>query len=124
MLGGGESSAYAQHMNAAEAPCQHLGSTVEATRCFSKAAGDADRDLNRAYGQIPKVLRPEDHGKLQAAERLWIGYRDAACAAERDLYGGGTGATPAHLVCLEAETRHHQTDLTERYGWQVEKFSR
>jgi uncharacterized protein YecT (DUF1311 family) len=111
-------------MNAAGAPCRQAGTTAETAQCFSLAARQADDDLNRTYEQIRRALRPEDQAKLQASERLWISYRDAACTAERDLYTDGTGANPAHLACLEAETRQHLTALSQRYGWRLEKFSK
>lgn len=124
ILGFAQGPCYAQHMNAAGAPCQQTASTAETTRCFLSAAKHADEALNRTYLQIRKVLSSDDLRKLEDAEQLWIQYRDSACKAERDLYGNGTGANPAHAACLEAETRFRVDDLNATYGWRVEKFSK
>ena len=115
---------YAQHMNAVGAPCQQPASNAETTQCFLSASKRANEKLNRTYSQIRKILGADDLRKLQDAERFWIQYRDATCMAERDLYGNGTGAYPAHAACLEAETRFRVNDLNATYGWRVEKFSK
>jgi uncharacterized protein YecT (DUF1311 family) len=111
-------------MNAAGAPCQQSASNAETAECFLSASKRADEQLARTYAQIQKVLGADDLRKLQNAERLWTQYRDAACTAERDLYGEGTGAYPAYAACLEAETRFRVDDLNAAYGWRVEKFSK
>jgi uncharacterized protein YecT (DUF1311 family) len=124
ILGFAQVPCYAQHMNAAGAPCQQPASNAETTQCFLSAAKHADEELNRTYVQIRKILGSDDLRKLEDAERLWIQYRDATCIAERDLYGNGTGAYPAYAACLEAETRFRVNDLNATYGWRVEKFSK
>lgn len=111
----------AQHMNAPGAPCQQAGSNAETGQCFDLASQNADGELNRTYAQIRKVLLPEDRANLEGAERAWLKYRNATCAAERKLYGQGTGAFPAYAACLEAETRQRTSDLLATYGWKVEK---
>ena len=50
------------------------------------------------------------------AQRLWIEYRDANCTAERELYAGGTAATPVYLACLEAMTRARTNELWVTYA--------
>ncbi|PWU00446.1 MAG: hypothetical protein C5B51_25155 [Terriglobia bacterium] len=42
--------------------------------------------------------------------------RDANCTAERDLYEGGTAATPAYLACPEAMTRGRTKELVTTYA--------
>ncbi len=113
---------HAQHMNAADAPCKAAGTGVEQANCLSLAAKEADADLNGVYRRIAGVLETADRQKLQSAERTWLLYRDQACAAERDLYGGGTGGLAAYPACLEAVTRHRIGDLKMAYWWKVEKF--
>lgn len=84
--------------------------------------------MNDIYARIQKVLaatdRSADRVNLVRAERLWVQFRDATCAGERDLYGAGTAAGPAHLACLEAQTRLRTADLTATYGWILEKFEK
>lgn len=38
------------------------------------------------------------------------------CSAERDLYEGGTAASPAYLGCLEAMTRARTKELAVTYA--------
>jgi len=117
-------TARAQHMNSSEAPCRNVTITVEVANCFSKAAKDADRKLNETYAQVLSVLQTNDQQKLRASQRLWIQFRDTTCAAERDLYEGGSGANPAYLACTEEETRLRTNDLRTTYGWLIEKFAK
>jgi len=112
----------AQHMNAADAPCKAAGTGVDQSNCLNVAAKKADADLNRAYRRIIGVLTTSDRQKLKSAERTWLIYRDQTCAAERDLYEGGTGGLAAHPACMEAVTRHRISDLKTAYWWKVEKF--
>lgn len=47
--------------------------------------------LESAASRAFAKLEGEDEKRLVAAQRLGIKYRDANCAAERELYAGGTG---------------------------------
>jgi len=111
----------AQHMNATMAPCQHPAANAETAQCFAEAAKAADEKLNQTYGSVSKYLssasRPEDKEALQKAQRLWIAFRDANCAAVRGLYGNGTGGAVDYLACMEAQTRQRTADLMTGYGW-------
>jgi uncharacterized protein YecT (DUF1311 family) len=111
--------ARAQHMNSASAPCRDVVVTVAMENCFAKAYKAADGELNQSYGQISKVLRPEDLQRLKVAQRLWIQFRDATCTAESNLYNGGTAAAPAYSACLEELTRQRTEDLKTIYGWVI-----
>lgn len=113
---------HAQHMNAADAPCKAAGTGVEQANCLDLAAKKADADLNGVYRRITAILEAADRQKLQNAERTWLLYRDQTCAAERDLYEGGTGGLTAYPACFEAVTRHRIGDLKTAYWWKVEKF--
>ena len=121
-------NASAQHMNAPDAPCGDVAVTTDLARCLNRALASADQKLNDTYARIQKVLaardRSTDSANLVRAERIWVQFRDATWAAERDLYGGGTASGPAHLACLEAQTRQRNADLTATYGWILEKFEK
>jgi uncharacterized protein YecT (DUF1311 family) len=68
--------------------------------------------LTRTFeGSLPRPM-----GSGIATQRLWIQYRDANCTAERDLYDGGTAASPAYLACLEAMTRARTRELAVTYA--------
>jgi uncharacterized protein YecT (DUF1311 family) len=119
VLGG--SPSLAQHMNAPASACRNAVTTADMSRCFDQAFKAADRELNGVYAEVRAVLAEKDRQNLQDAQRAWLKYRDATCAAEYALYGGGTGGTPARLACLEAQTRQRTSDLRTTYGWKVEK---
>lgn len=119
---GAMSPLQAQHMNATDAPCKAAGTGVDQTNCLNVAAKRADADLNGAYRRMIGILSTSDRQKLQNAERTWLIYRNQTCAAERDLYEGGTGGLAAYPACLEAVTRHRIGDLKTIYWWKVEKF--
>lgn len=120
-LGAG-APAHAQHMNAVDSSCRSAGTGADQSNCFNLAAQKADADLKAIYQRILGVLAGRDRQKLQSAERTWLMYRDQTCAAERDLYEGGTGGLATYPACLEAVTRHRIDDLKAAYWWRVEKF--
>lgn len=106
----------AQHMNEKDSPCVDVVVTVDLVSCLSKARDVADAQLNALYKRIQGKLDATEVQGLITAERLWIQYRDANCTAERDLYGGGTASSPAHLACLEAMTRKRTKELAITYA--------
>jgi uncharacterized protein YecT (DUF1311 family) len=111
--------ARAQHMNSPGAPCRNVAVTLAMENCFDKTYKAADSELNQRYGQIAKVLQPDELEQLKAAQRLWIQFRDATCTAESNLYKGGTASTPAYSACLEELTRQRAADLKTIYGWVI-----
>ena len=64
-------------MNSAGSPCRNIAVTLAMENCFDKAYKAADGELNQRYGQIAKVLQPDDLERLKVAQRLWIQFRDA-----------------------------------------------
>ncbi len=52
----------------------------------------ADGELNKTYNAIQTFMKSErraaDAEALHKAQRAWIAYRDANCAAAHALYGG------------------------------------
>ncbi len=113
----------AQHMNEKDSPCANVVVTSDLVACLSNARTLADARLNAVYNNVLEHLRtrPDDAEQLRKTERLWLQYRDANCAAERDLYGGGTGGPPAFLACVEAMTRARTKELQTVYDWLVKK---
>lgn len=103
-------------MNEKDSPCANVVVTVDLANCLAKARDTSDAQLNAAYKQLRGRLDAADGQRLVAAQRLWIQYRDANCAAERDLYDGGTAASPAYLACLEAMTRARTKELAVTYA--------
>jgi uncharacterized protein YecT (DUF1311 family) len=116
---GYDSIARAQHMNSAGAPCRNVAVTLAMENCFDRGYKAADKALNQKYGEISKVLQPDELQQLKVAQRLWIQFRDSTCTAESDLYKGGTASSPAYSACLEELTRQRAADLETIYGWVI-----
>ena len=100
------SASVAQHMNAPGNPCVHAGTGSDMTACFMRASAAADKGLNAYYKRLLANLGSEDVKNLQAAQRLWIQFRDANCAAEYALYEGGSAGPTVRAACVEALTRN------------------
>lgn len=117
-------NANAQHMNAPDSPCKAPASNAEMTACFVSASKAADERLNKIYSRIREVLSADEQRDLQAAQRLWLKFRDANCAAERNLYAGGSAAPTVYAACIEADTQQRTSDLKAMYDWRLEKFGK
>jgi uncharacterized protein YecT (DUF1311 family) len=63
------------------------GNTLEIVECLKAKTARWDRRLNAAYQQALNDAAPQQRTQLQAAQRLWIQYRDANCL----YYGLGEG---------------------------------
>jgi uncharacterized protein YecT (DUF1311 family) len=111
----------AQHMNEPDSPCARFATTSDLVECLSKAKDSSDAKLNSLFLNIRGKLSASDAERLTTTERLWNKYRDANCEAERSLYEGGTGSSPAYLACLEALTRARITDLWVTYAVRLKK---
>jgi|FEC22Drversion2_1045045.scaffolds.fasta_scaffold00974_3 uncharacterized protein YecT (DUF1311 family) len=111
----------AQHMNAADAPCRSGSANAQISQCFSAAYQDADKKLNDVYRRVVATLGPEDQKALQAAQLLWIRFRDANCEVEHGLYKGGSAAPMVLDACLEALTRQRADDLMTMLGYRLQR---
>lgn len=105
-------------------PCFAKGQTYEIATCLGEARARADAELNQLYGKVMSVLEGADKARLQKAERAWLRYRDAMCDAEYGLWGGGTGGPPAHLACLDRETRRRTAELRQLYRLRLQRSER
>jgi len=111
----------AQHMNAPDAPCRSGSANAQISQCFSAAYQDADKKLNDVYRRVVATLGPEDQKALQAAQLLWIRFRDANCEVEHGLYKGGSAAPMVLDACLEALTRQRADDLMTMLGYRLQR---
>lgn len=101
--------------------CSNPVSQVEMTGCAARAYEAADGDLNATYRLARSVVRrwdaadpaltPSNEVMLRDAQRAWIPFRDAACAAESNLARGGTLQNMIYYICLERLTRARTEDL-------------
>ena len=100
-------------------------SQPELTFCASRAWEAADDELNLVYGLAltrAQVLDEEAallrrdvpltvEDGLRQAQRDWIAYRDAACAAEALLVRGSTAQPMVGTLCLARLTERRTDDL-------------
>lgn len=67
-------------------------STAGMINCLNLAFEKWDADLNRVYQELRRTLDPEGRDALQAAQRAWIGFRDAEFGLMERMYGPGDGS--------------------------------
>ena len=97
---------------------QCSGNTYDMSVCLSTSLKKIDAQLNDYYRKALKVTKrftPQDEQNLKAAQKAWLTYRDAACKAEYDLWGGGSGGPNAHTMCIIRLTKQRSTDLHNAY---------
>ena len=102
----------------AKDPCEGAVTQLDLNLCTDAAFRAADEALNRAYGDAIEAARrydasPEGQAEatLRAAQRAWIAYRDAACAAEAALWEGGSAQPMIRSGCLARLTDQRTDDL-------------
>lgn len=86
--------------------------------CSANSYQQADARLNDIYKQAvasAKVSGGEAPALLRTAQRAWITYRDAACAAEAAPYEGGSIQPLIRTSCLKKLTERRSADLHETY---------
>ena len=85
------------------------GNTFEMVECLKARTARWDKRMGAAYQQALKDAVPQQHDQLRAAQRLWIGYRDANCL----YYGLGEG-TIARIdagECMRSMTEARAREL-------------
>jgi uncharacterized protein YecT (DUF1311 family) len=82
-------------------------------QCADADLKRADQELNRAYDQILRRLDKDERSKqaLTAAEKAWVGFRDAECKFRADPAQQGSIWGMEHLVCLSDLTKARTKDL-------------
>jgi uncharacterized protein YecT (DUF1311 family) len=66
-------------------------STAGMAECIGKAYVSWDKELNRAYNELSRKLKPEARPALKAAQVEWIKYRDAEFKLIDSVYFGLEG---------------------------------
>jgi uncharacterized protein YecT (DUF1311 family) len=81
--------------------------------CADAAYQKADSALNSAYKEIVGRLKGDAGAAklLIAAQRAWIGYRDADCAFSSAANAGGSIYPMVYSICLEAVTKERTKEL-------------
>lgn len=105
------------------------GTTVGMGYCLNAEWQWWDARLNAVYSQLMNghraadaemarlgIAAPSLADSLQAMQRAWIPFRDAACDYERATWGNGTGGGPATAGCLMVQTGRQALALESRLG--------
>ena len=83
-------------------------------RCIAGETKRQDTRLNEAYQAAMALQAPERKKQLQAAQRLWIQFRDANCGFYMDPQGGTLARLSAN-DCLMTSTAQRAKEL-EGFG--------
>ena len=89
-------------------------STNDMVRCITGETQRQDKRLNAAYQAAMQVQTPERKTQLQAAQRLWVQFRDANCGFYMDPQGGTLARLSAN-DCLMTSTAQRAREL-EGFG--------
>ena len=76
--------------------------TYGMVECEAWAKDAYDKELNKYYKLLMKVLSPDEKEKLRVSERNWINYRDSESAFASALYGSMQG-TMWGIVSVSAD---------------------
>jgi len=83
-------------------------------RCHDEEFRFYDRQLNQVYRELMRRLPAEERGRLKAAERAWIKFRDLECDFEAFPMRGGSGEALFVGACLVEQTKNrlHQLSIS------------
>lgn len=84
------------------------GVTLSMVECMVSELGRQDKRLNTVYHALMAELAPPRKKQLQAAQRLWIQYRDANCSFYQDPEGGSLARVAAHSCQLHMAAQRAQ----------------
>jgi uncharacterized protein YecT (DUF1311 family) len=81
--------------------------------CADAAYQRADAALNVAYKEITRRLKGDAAAMqlLVAAQKAWIGFRDAECGFANSANAGGSIYPMVYAQCLERLTKARTSDL-------------
>lgn len=107
--------------SAQQVDCANAMAQVELTYCAEQDWLAADEGLNAAYKQARQMMREIDawlpaaqqgaEAQLRDAQRAWITFRDANCAAEGYQFHGGSAEQMVIYGCRARLTEARTTDL-------------
>jgi uncharacterized protein YecT (DUF1311 family) len=79
--------------------CKNALTQFDMNQCAEKDYQAADKKLNEVYKKVVAV-QEGDAAKLKAAQRAWIGFRDAQCTFETADSEGGSIQPLEYSMCL------------------------
>lgn len=104
-----------------EVDCANAMAQMELTYCAEQDWMAADEALNAAYGEAKALMQQIDadlpkaergaEAYLRDAQRAWISFRDAACAAEGYAMHGGSAEPMLVYGCRARLTEQRTEDL-------------
>jgi uncharacterized protein YecT (DUF1311 family) len=107
--------------SAQEVDCANPTFQMEMTYCAEQDWNRADAELNAAYKEARARMQALDAGLpadqrgaaeyLKQAQRAWIEFRDAACAAEGYTMHGGSAEPMVIYSCRARLTEQRSADL-------------
>ena len=103
---------------AAALDCSKAMTTPDMNECAAIDQKKADARLNQVYQRVLKSLEPDAGGaetkkKLVEAQRAWVKFRDADCAAVYQQHIDGTIRNVMHHGCMRARTEQRIKELNE-----------
>ena len=109
-------------IGAAAKQCQQAPggeTTLGIATCVMGEHAAWDAVLNREYGASRAHYGTDQTAadSLRAAQRAWIGWRDAECAFQYDRYGGGSMRSVASANCQMSMTAMRALELRDLQGW-------
>lgn len=90
------------------------GTTNDMVGCMTAETKRQDTRLNLAYQAALTAQSPERQKQLQAAQRLWLQFRDANCGFYQDPKGGTLARLGAN-DCMMTSTAQRASEL-EGFG--------
>ena len=98
---------------AARADCDPNATQTELNQCYGALFDAADAELNGLYRAMTGRLGGDTATKdlLRAAQRAWIGWRDAECDFAASSVAGGSVYPMIRAGCLTEITRARSADF-------------
>lgn len=84
------------------------GVTLSMVECIVAEHGRQDKRLNTVYSTLMAELEPQRKKQLQAAQRLWLQYREANCSFYMDPEGGSLARVAANSCQLQMTAQRAQ----------------
>jgi uncharacterized protein YecT (DUF1311 family) len=119
VFGSAQNSKQSVEEKAQKGPCDTAITQLDLNQCYGEQFRNADAHLNKIYGSLLKRLQSEKSEsaiqKLQAAEKVWIRYRDLHCEAARFEFEGGSMNPMVWAQCMAMTTNHRIEEIKAAY---------
>lgn len=104
----------AQAGDSGDADCSNAMTQNDMNICADKEYQAADHRLNDVYRKVSALQKDKaSKDSLVAAERAWLGYRDAECTFETAADLGGSIYPMEYAMCLAKLTKARTQELDD-----------